>query len=172
MPGKPDPIDWGDMLDRIPEKHGRMNVAAGGGAPRQEEVVKVASEVLNAGATATAIKPMTRRTGGVGAFGVYMEGRQADGTVLRGFLAANVFGTSTLAPGAKGARWVLDQRADAEAAQEHARQFFGDVETSAVLVELTGQDVSRLQRSVLTSAVYPLQDLLSVTADDMWAEEG
>jgi hypothetical protein len=46
-----------------------------------------------------------------------------------------------------------------------------DVDASAVLVELTGQDVSRLQRSVLTSAVYPLQDLLSATADDMWAEE-
>jgi hypothetical protein len=180
------PIDWADMLDQLPEDRIRRRGTSSNhvtmepeaeSAPRQDEedTVNVATEVLQGGGTtATAgvmVKPMTRRSGGVGAYGLYMEGRQDDGTILRGFLAAEVFGQSTLAAGAKGARWDLTTCNDAEAARANARSFFGAVETSAVLVELTGQDVSRLRRSVLSSAVYPLQDILSATADDMWAEE-
>lgn len=115
-----------------------------------------------------AVAPMTRRTGGVGAYGLYLEGRSADGTVLRAFLAAEVLGTSTLAPSAKGARWVLDTHASAELAREALTEFFGAVEATSVLVELTGQDVGRLRRSVLTSAVYPLADILSNTSDANW----
>jgi len=118
----------------------------------------------------TAIQPMTRRTGGVGAYGLYLEGRAADGTVLRAFLAAEVLGTSTLAPGAKGARWELKAHARASDAQIAAMVMFHEVEASAVLVELTGQDVSRLRRGVLTSAVYPLQEILSQTVDADWGE--
>ena len=116
------------------------------------------------------IQPMTRRTGGVGAHGVYLEGRKEDGTVLRAFLAAEILGTSTLAAGAKGARWVLESHENAQVAQASLAGFFGSVEPDAVLVELTGQDVGRLRRSVLTSAVYPLQDILSNTVDGDWEE--
>jgi hypothetical protein len=118
----------------------------------------------------TTISPMTRRTGGVGAHGIYFEGRRDDGTVLRAFLAADVIGTSTLAPGAKGARWVLETEQNAQVAQAHVAGFFGDTEANAVLVELTGQDVGRLRRAVLTSAVYPLQEILSNTIDGNWEE--
>jgi hypothetical protein len=106
----------------------------------------------------------------VGAFGIYLEGRKADGTVLRGFLAAEVFGQSTLAPTAKGARWELTTYANATDARDAAMLFFVGTEATAVTIELTGQDVGRLQRSVLTSAVYPLQDLLSNTVDGDWEE--
>lgn len=117
------------------------------------------------------VQVMTRRTGGVGAYGWYLEGRAADGAVLRAFLAAEVLGTSTLAPGAKGARWVLEAHlGGAQAAQSALTGFFGSVEPHAVAVELTGQDVGRLRRSVLTSAVYPLADLLSKVEDNDWTE--
>lgn len=116
------------------------------------------------------IQPMTRRTGGVGAYGLYAEGRAADGTILRAFLAAEVLGTSTLAPGAKGARWELQARDSAAVARVAFGEFFGVVEPDAVSVELTGQDVGRLRRSVLTSAVYPLQEILSNTVDADWTE--
>lgn len=116
------------------------------------------------------VQPMTRRTGGVGAYGLYFEGRAEDSTLLRAFLAAEVLGTSTLAPGAKGARWTLDSHADAVSAQRVLGTFFGPVEPNAVVVELTSQDVGRLRRSVLTSAVYPLTDLLSKVTDTDWEE--
>jgi hypothetical protein len=117
-----------------------------------------------------AVQPMTRRTGGVGAYGLYFEGRQVDGTILRAFLAAGVVGTSTLTLGAKGARWVLETEPNAQVAQAHVAGFFGVTEATAVPVELTGQDVGRLKRGVLTSAVYPLQEILSNTVDTAWEE--
>jgi hypothetical protein len=116
------------------------------------------------------IQAMTRRTGGVGAYGIYFEGRTADGTLLRAFLAAEVLGVSTLAAGAKGARWEVTSRPDAQTAQAVLAGFFGTIEPTAVVIELTGQDVGRLRRSVLTSAVYPLQEILSKTVDNDWTE--
>lgn len=116
----------------------------------------------------TAVVPMTRRSGGVGAYGIYLEGLKDDGTLLRGFLAAEIVGTSTLAPGAKGARWVLESFPDAEAARNAMTLFFIDVEPQAVTVELTAQDIGRLRRSVITSVIYPLQSLLSEAIDSGW----
>lgn len=152
---------WEDLMQTTPEPVGDGTMRA--------EPGKAPDGRATMGAQTT-VQAMTRRTGGVGAYGIYCEGRADDGTVLRAFLAAEVLGTSTLAVGAKGARWVLETHENAQVAQAALYGFFGTVEPDAVLVELTGQDVGRLRRSVLTSAVYPLQDILSNTVDGDWEE--
>lgn len=118
----------------------------------------------------TTVSPMTRRTGGAGVHGIYAEGRQNDGTVLRGFLAAEILGTSSLAPGAKGVQWAVAKHIDADRARSELELFFGGVEVTAVAVELTGQDIGRLRRDVMTSVIYPLRELLANTDDAGWEE--
>lgn len=115
------------------------------------------------------INAIMRRTGGTGTYALYLQWTGEEVGTTKVLLAAGITSECFLAPGAKGARWTTTTHDSPEAARAHVTTLLaGREDVRAACIELTQQDIGRLRRGVLSTAVYPMSDL--ITAAD--AEAG
>lgn len=118
--------------------------------------------MTNSSGSGTTLVGLKRRTGGLGIFGMYAEAVMPDGTRYRALLAGDILSTTSLTPSAKGSRWTTVSHGTSDAARNELAKFMsGTDEVSALAVELTQQDINRLQRGVLSTVVYAASDTLS-----------